>query len=90
MLLFVMILDYILKNWILRICVQPGLNIRTPMNRDRLSDEEMIDYYSKLITGLGGKVTAYYLDGIAVYNHGVISSFMDNMAAQKKRIILYD
>lgn len=31
---------------------QPGLNIRTPMNRDRLSDEEMIDYYSKLITGL--------------------------------------
>lgn len=62
---------------------QPGLNIRTPMNMDRLSDEEMIDYYSKLITGLGGKVTAYYLDGIAVYNHGVISSFMDNMAAQK-------
>lgn len=32
---------------------------------------------------LGGKVTAYYLDGIAVYNHGVISSFMDNEAAQK-------
>lgn len=62
---------------------QPGLNIRTPMNMDRLSDEEMIDYYSKLITGLGAKVTAYYLDGIAVYNQGVISSFMDNMAAQK-------
>lgn len=62
---------------------QPGLNIRTPMNMDRLSDEEMIDYYSKLIAELGGKVTAYYLDGIAVYNHGVISSFMDNVAAQK-------
>ena len=62
---------------------QPGLNVRTPMQMDRLSDEEMIDYYSKLIAGLGGKVTAYYLDGIAVYNHGVISSFMDNMAAQK-------
>lgn len=60
---------------------QPGLNIRTPMNR--LSDEEMIAYYSKLIAKLGGKVTAYYLDGIAVYNHGVISSFMDNEAAQK-------
>ena len=27
---------------------QPGLNIRTPMNRDRLSDEEMIDYYEEL------------------------------------------
>lgn len=62
---------------------QPRLNIRTPMNMDRLSDEEMIDYYSKLIAELGGKVTAYYLDGIAVYNHGVISSFMDNVAAQK-------
>ena len=62
---------------------QPGLNIRTPMNMDRLSDEEMIEYYSKLIAELGGKVTAYYLDGIAVYNHGVISSFMDNVAAQK-------
>ena len=62
---------------------QPGLNIRTPMNMNRLSDEEMIAYYSKLIAKLGGKVTAYYLDGIAVYNHGVISSFMDNEAAQK-------
>ena len=62
---------------------QPGLNIRTPMNMNRLSDEEMIAYYSKLIAKLGGKVTAYYLDGIAVYNHGVISSFMDNMTAQK-------
>ena len=60
---------------------QPGLNIRTPMNRKRLSDEEMIAYYSKLIADLGGKVTAYYLDGIAVYNHGIISSFMDNVAA---------
>ena len=53
---------------------QPGLNIRTPMNMDRLSDEEMIDYYSKLIAELGGKVTAYYLDGIAVYNHGIYVS----------------
>ena len=65
---------------------QPGLNIRTPMNMNRLSDEEMIDYYSKLIAKLGGKVTAYYLDGIAVYNHGVISSFMDNEVAQKTRV----
>lgn len=29
---------------------QPGLNIRTPMNSHRLSDEEMIDYYSKLVS----------------------------------------
>lgn len=62
---------------------QPGLNIRTPMNMPRLSDEEMIEYYSGLIGELGGKVSAYYLDGIAVYNHGEIYSFMDPVTAQK-------
>lgn len=56
---------------------QPGLNIRTPMNSHRLSDEEMIDYYSKLVSELGGKVNAFYLDGIAVYNKGKIHSYMD-------------
>jgi inosine/xanthosine triphosphate pyrophosphatase family protein len=61
---------------------QPGLNIRTPMGMDRLSDDEMINYYSKLISELGGKVSAYYLDGIAVYNKGIISSFMDTDAAK--------
>lgn len=62
---------------------QPGLNVRTPMGMSRLSDEEMIDYYSKLIGTLGGKVSAYYLDGIAVSYHGTISSFMDADAARK-------
>ena len=57
---------------------QPGLNIRTPNGNARLNDEEMIEYYSDLITSLGGRVNAYYLDGIAVYNKGKISSFMDD------------
>lgn len=61
---------------------QPGLNIRTPMHMPRLSDEEMITYYSGLISELGGKVSAYYLDGIAVYNHGTIDSFMDSDLAK--------
>ncbi len=55
---------------------QPGLNIRTPQGR-RLNDEEMIAYYSSLIHSLGGKVLAYYLDGIAVYHGGTITSFME-------------
>lgn len=55
---------------------QPGLNIRTPQGR-RLDDEEMIEYYSKLIHQLGGKTLAYYLDGIAVYCEGSIESFLD-------------
>lgn len=61
---------------------QPGLNVRTPMGMSRLSDEEMIEYYSNLIAKLGGKVSAYYLDGIAVYNNGIISSFMDKESAK--------
>ena len=62
---------------------QPGLNVRTPMGMERLTDEEMIQYYSKLVAGLGGKVSAYYLDGIAVYNKGKISSFMDIEASKQ-------
>ena len=55
---------------------QPGLNIRTPNGSTRLDDDEMIEYYSKLIESLGGKVSAFYLDGIAVYNKGNIFSFI--------------
>ncbi len=62
---------------------QPGLHIRTPGGCDRLDDEEMIAYYSRLIGTLGGKVLAYYLDGIAVYNHGKISSYMENSEATR-------
>lgn len=57
---------------------QPGLHIRTPGGTHRLNDEEMIAYYTDLIHSLGGKVRAYYLDGIAVYNRGKIESFMAN------------
>lgn len=57
---------------------QPGLNIRTPDGIKRLDDDEMIEYYSNLVSSLGGKVNAFYLDGIAVYNKGIITSFMEN------------
>lgn len=61
---------------------QPGLKIRTPKGK-RLDDEEMIQYYSGLVHSLGGKELAYYLDGIAVYEKGKISSFMENSEATK-------
>ena len=57
---------------------QLGLHIRTPEGK-RLDDNEVITYYSNLIHSLGGKVTAYYLDGIAVYNHGKVYSFIENI-----------
>ncbi len=62
---------------------QPGLHIRTPGGCDRLDDEEMISYYTKLIGTLGGKVLAYYMDGIAVYNHGKIYTYMENSEATR-------
>ena len=55
---------------------QPGLNIRSPRGI-RLNDEEMITWYSALVHKLGGKVLAYYLDGIAVYRDGNIYSYTD-------------
>lgn len=57
---------------------QPGLNIRTPLGTDhRLDDEEMIAHYSKLVKEMGGKVHAFYVDGMAVYHKGKFYSFMD-------------
>ena len=57
---------------------QPGLQIRTPQGRERLDDEAMIAYYADLVRSLGGRVLAYYLDGIAVYYKGVLTSFMES------------
>ena len=42
-----------------------------------MTDEESIEYYSNLVHSLGGKVLAYYMDGIAVYNQGKIYTFME-------------
>lgn len=60
--------------------LQPGLHIRTPNGR-RLNDEEMITYYAALSHSLGGKVTAYYLDAIAVCADGTLSVYKDSEAA---------
>lgn len=62
---------------------QPGLHIRTPNGEKRLDDEEMIAYYAALVRSLGGKVLAYYLDGIAVCNGGKIYSYMENSETTK-------
>ena len=55
---------------------QPGLHIRTPRGV-RLNDDQMIEYYSELVRSLGGRVTAHYLDGVAVWNCGKVSTFME-------------
>lgn len=62
---------------------QPGLRIRTPQGK-RLDDEEMISYYSSLVHSLGGRVLAYYWDGIAIYSHGEIVSFIEDKEVTKQ------
>ncbi len=59
---------------------QPGLHVRSPYGI-RLNDEEMIAYYTNLVKSLGGKVVCYYLQGFAVYNMGLITSFVDQGSA---------
>ncbi len=68
---------------------QPGLNIRTPQGK-RLDDEEMIEYYSKLIKSLGGKVSAFYLDGFAIYKNGEVFSYMNLDFAKQMDFLMVD
>ena len=56
---------------------QPGLHIRTP-HGIRLDDDEMIAHYSSLAHALGGRLTAYYLDAIAVSANGQLSFYKDS------------
>ena len=69
---------------------QPGLNIRTPEGKTRLDDEQMITHYSHLIHTLGGRVEAFYLDGMAVYRKGQVFSFMDRQAAKASAFGMVD
>jgi len=44
---------------------QPGLFVRR-VNGKILSDDEMIEYYTKLMESIGGKSTGYYVTGLAL------------------------
>ncbi len=44
---------------------QPGLFVRR-VNDKVLSDDEMIEYYTKLIESIGGESTGYYVTGLAL------------------------
>lgn len=66
---------------------QPGLHVRTPQGV-RLSDEEMIAYYSTLVHSLGGRVQAYYKDAVAVNFRGQINVYTQN--EQEIRAALFD
>lgn len=46
---------------------QPGVYVRR-VNGKRLTDEEMIEYYTKLVQESGGKLTARWVYGMVIYN----------------------
>ena len=55
---------------------QPGMYVRR-VNGKRLTDEEMIEYYSDLAHTYGerGKLTCRWIYGIAVINNGIESTY---------------
>ncbi len=55
---------------------QPGMYVRR-VNGKRLSDDEMIEYYSKLVKEYGdnGKLTCRWVYGIAVINNGYENTY---------------
>ena len=46
---------------------QPGTHVRR-INGKELNDEEMIEYYSKLVNEYGGKLTAKWVYGMVIYD----------------------
>ena len=67
---------------------QPGLNIRTPNGRKRLSDDEMIEYYSNLVESLGGQVSllSRRLRGLARWQYNLIYG---EQRDDSTRLVLY-
>lgn len=45
---------------------QPALNVRRIDGKTATTDEEMIEYYSKLIDSLGGKAEGYWESGVCI------------------------
>lgn len=56
---------------------QPGTHVRR-VNGKELSDEEMIEYYSNLVKEYGGKLTAKWVYGIAIYNGKEVKTYTWN------------
>lgn len=55
---------------------QPGLHVRRAEGRE-LSDEEMIEYYAKLMGNYGGSSEAWYVTGIALFAGGWLAYCRD-------------
>ena len=56
---------------------QPGTHVRR-VNGKELSDDEMIEYYTSLVSEYGGKVTAKWVYGMVVYGENICEKFTWN------------
>ena len=56
---------------------QPGTHVRR-VNGKELTDEEMIEYYTSLVKEVGGKVTAKWVYGMAVYGDNIYETYTWN------------
>ena len=68
---------------------QPGLFVRRAPDGHEMTDEEMTEYSAALAHSLGGKVTAYWLDGYAVCKDGKVTGFMDDSEAFRSVYAFY-
>ena len=68
---------------------QPGLFVRRAPDGHEMTDEEMTEYYAALVHSLGGRVTAYWLDGYAVCKDGTVTGFMDDSEAFRQVYAFY-
>lgn len=55
--------------------LQPGTKVRRVEGRE-LTDEEMIEYYTTLVSSYGGKLTATWRKGVAIYDGNDLKTFM--------------
>lgn len=49
---------------------QPGLFVKR-VNGKKLTEDEMIDYYTKLVDSIGEKTIAYYITGLALVDEDI-------------------
>ena len=68
---------------------QPGLFVRRAPDGHEMTDAEMTEYYASLAHSLGGKVTAYWLDGYAVCKDGKVVGFMNDDDAVNNAYAFY-
>lgn len=68
---------------------QPGLFVRRAPDGHEMTDAEMTQHYAALAHSLGGKVTAYWLDGYAVCKDGTVTGFMNDDDAVNNAYAFY-